>query len=300
LLGSLPLSLARPLIQSYDAEILSRRSLDGNGFRVESETQNVIGHRGFDVQIPEHTLTLTPDGPPTWVSGRIDGRPIDPFLVRPGQLTLRPAGERFRGYTDGLGTRGEVRLLFGPEFVTQVAGAEIDPSRLELVRSMDLRNLSILQSLAALGREVEQPGPMSRAYAEGLVVLTVIELVRHHSTLAAAPGRRAGLPPRRLRQVVDYIEAHLGEDLSLLTLAAEAGMSPAHFAREFKRAMRASVHQYLLGRRVEWAAGLLAGTDQSVAEVALATGFSSQAHLTTAFQRFYGTTPAAYRRERCR
>jgi AraC family transcriptional regulator len=299
--GSLPLSRARPLIQSYDAEILSHRSLDGKGFRVELETQNVTGHRDFDVQIPEHTLTLTPDGPPTWVSGHVDGRQIEPFRVRPGQLTLRPAGERFRGHTEGVGTRGEVRLAFEPEFVTDASGADIDPSRLELVRSMELRNPSILQALAALGREVEQPGPMGRAYAESLVVLMVTELVRHHSTLPAAPGRTSGLPARRLRKVIDYIEAHLGEDLSLLTLAAEAGTAPAHFAREFKRAMRTSVHRYLLGRRVEWAAALLSGTtEQPVAEVALATGFSSQAHLTTAFQRLYATTPAAYRRERSR
>jgi len=298
--GSPPLYRARPPIQSYDAEILSHRSLQGNGFRVESETQNVAGHRAFDVQIPEHTLTLTPDGPPTWVSGQIDGRPIDPFPVRPGQLTLLPAGQRFRGYTDGLGTRGEVRLFFDPEFVTHASGAEIDPSRVELMRCMELRNPSILQALATLGREVEQPGPMGRAYAESLVVLTLTELVRHHSTLAAAPDHTPDLPSRRLRRVIDYIEAHLGADLSLLTLAAEAGMSPAHFAREFKRAKGTSVHRYLLGRRVAWAAALLAGTDQSVAEVALATGFSSQAHLTTAFQRQNGTTPAAYRRERRR
>jgi AraC family transcriptional regulator len=296
----LPLSRARRLIQSYDAEILSHRSLEGNGFRVESEKQDVTGHCDFDVQIPEHTLTLTPDGPPTWVSGHVDGRRIDRFQVRPGQLTLRPAGERFRGHTDGFGTRGEVRLFFEPELVTHVSGAEIDPSRIEFARCMDLRNPSILQALAALGREVEQPGPMGRAYAESLVVLTVTELVRHHSTLAAVPDHTPDLPSRRVRRVIDYIEAHLGEDLSLLTVAAEAGMSPAHFAREFKRAMRTSVHKYLLGRRVESAAALLAATEQSVAEVALATGFSSQAHLTTAFQRLNGTTPAAYRRERRR
>jgi len=260
----------------------------------------VTGHHDFDVQLPEHTLTLTPDGPPTWVRGRVDGRPLDPFPVRPGQLTLRPAGQRFRGYTDGLGIRGEVRLFFEPELVTHVSGAEIEPSRLQLVRSMELRNPSILQALAALGREVEQPGPMGRAYAESLVVLTLTELVRHHSTLADAPDHTTDLPSRPLRRVIDYIEEHLGEDLSLLTLAAEAGMSPAHFAREFKRAKGTSVHRYLLGRRVEWAAALLAGTEQSVAEVALATGFSSQAHLTTAFQRLNGTTPAAYRRERRR
>jgi hypothetical protein len=61
---------------------------------------------------------------------------------------------------------------------------------------MDLRNPSILHAMAALGREVEQPGPMGRAYAESLVVLAVTELVRHHSTLAGARSRPRMIFPR--------------------------------------------------------------------------------------------------------
>jgi AraC family transcriptional regulator len=108
------------------------------------------------------------------------------------------------------------------------------------------------------------------------------------------------LPSRRLRRVLDYMEAHLGEDLSILTLAAEAEVSPGHFARAFKRATGRSVHQHLLRRRVEWAAALLRDTVQPIVDMALAVGFCSQAHLTTAFQRVYGTTPAAYRRQLAR
>jgi AraC family transcriptional regulator len=255
----------------------------------------VTGHRDFDVQFPDHHLTLTPYTRATWIAARMDGCPLERFALRPGQLTLLPAGQRARGCADGLGKRGEVRLSFKPDLV--IHACEIEPSRLGLVRSMDLRNPSILHAMAALGREVEQPGPMGRAYAESLVVLAVTELVRHHSTLTAAPKGAEDLPSRRLRPIIEYIEAHLSEDLSLLTLAAEAGMSAARFARGFRRAIGQSVHQYLLRRRLEWAAALLGGVEQPIAEVALATGFCSQSHLTTAFQRLYGITPAAYRRE---
>jgi AraC family transcriptional regulator len=260
----------------------------------------VTGHRDFDVQFPHHHLTFTPDGHPTRIAARMDSGPLERFVLRPGQLTLLPSGQRASGVTEGFGTRGEVRVSFEPEFLTHASDGEIDPSRVEFVRSMDLRNPSILQALAALGREIQHPGPLGRVYAESLVMLAVTELVRHHSTVAVAVDRVGDVTSRRLRRVIDYIEAHLGEDLSLLTLAAAAGVGGAHLAREFKRAMGKSVHRYLLGRRVEWAAALLAGTELSVAEVALATGFSSQAHLTTAFQRLNGTTPAAYRRQRRR
>jgi AraC family transcriptional regulator len=258
----------------------------------------VTGHREFDVQLPHHHLTLTPSGPPTLVAVHLDAGPFERFALVPGQLTLLPNGQRARGYADGVGTRGELRLSFDPAFISQASGAEIEPSRFDLVRSMDLRNPSIVQAMAELGREVDHPGPMGRVYAESLVVLVVTELVRRHSTLALPANRIEDLASRRLRHVTDYIESHLGEDLSLLTLAAEAGVSAAHFARAFKRAVGKSVHRYLLGRRVEWARALLAGTEQSIAEIALATGFSSQAHLTTAFRRLNGTTPAAYRRGR--
>jgi AraC-like DNA-binding protein len=71
-----------------------------------------------------------------------------------------------------------------------------------------------------------------------------------------------------------------------------------HFAREFKRLTGFAPHQYVLGRRVERARALLARGERSITEVALTVGFSSQSHLTTAFRRVYGTTPAAYRNQR--
>jgi AraC family transcriptional regulator len=251
----------------------------------------------LDIQFPEHALILTRDGPPTRVEAQIDGGPLERFQVRSGQLKLLPVGQRILGQTDGLGIRRQVRLFFKPDLITHAIGADIDPSRVRLVRSMDLRNPNILQAMAALGREVEKPGPMGRLYVESLVVVTVTELVRHHSTFTNLASRFDAIRARHLNRIIDYIEANLGKDLSLLTLAAEVAVSPAHLARAFKRATGGSLHRYLLRRRLEWAAALLVSTEQTIAEIALETGFSSQAHLTTAFRHMYGTTPAAYRRD---
>ena len=78
-------------------------------------------------------------------------------------------------------------------------------------------------------------------------------------------------------------------------MARAAGLSRAHFSREFRRAFGESPHAYLLTRRLERAAALLRTTDHSVAEVCLAVGLQSIGSFTTSFKRTYGVTPTAYR-----
>jgi AraC-like DNA-binding protein len=78
-------------------------------------------------------------------------------------------------------------------------------------------------------------------------------------------------------------------------LARVAGLSPAHFSREFRRAFGEPPHRYLLTRRLERAAALLRDTDRSVTEICLAVGATSIGSFTTTFRRVYGVTPTAYR-----
>jgi AraC-like DNA-binding protein len=78
-------------------------------------------------------------------------------------------------------------------------------------------------------------------------------------------------------------------------MAAAAGLSRAHFSREFKRAFGESPHAYLLTRRLERAAALLRTTDRSINDVCLSVGLRSLGSFTTSFTRTYGRSPAAYR-----
>ena len=80
-------------------------------------------------------------------------------------------------------------------------------------------------------------------------------------------------------------------------IAAEGGISPIYLARAFKAAVGQSPHQYVLGRRIERAKKLLRDSDLPIVEVALASGFSSQSHLSNWFLRSVGVSPAAYRRQ---
>lgn len=97
-------------------------------------------------------------------------------------------------------------------------------------------------------------------------------------------------------RVQDYIRAHLAYPIGLTDLAAIAGTSQTAFSRAFKRSFGTSPYRYLVQERVQQASRLLAATTLPIAEIALASGFSHQEHLTRLFHRETGTTPAAYRR----
>ncbi|MEA2348418.1 MAG: hypothetical protein QOG62_2205 [Thermoleophilaceae bacterium] len=79
-------------------------------------------------------------------------------------------------------------------------------------------------------------------------------------------------------------------------MAAAAGLSRAHFSREFRRTFGEPPHSYLLTRRLERAASLLQATDRSVADICLSVGLQSIGSFTTSFTRTYGMSPTAYRR----
>jgi AraC-like DNA-binding protein len=112
-----------------------------------------------------------------------------------------------------------------------------------------------------------------------------------------APGARArgGLPPKAMRRIHEYVEAHISENIKLSVLATIADLSIYHFAREFKRSTGATPHDYLVCRRVQRAKEMLARTDYSLTEVALAVGFTDQSHLARHFRRIVGSTPGQYR-----
>jgi AraC-like DNA-binding protein len=102
-------------------------------------------------------------------------------------------------------------------------------------------------------------------------------------------------PARHLLRAKDLADARYFEPLDVGDLAAAAGLSRAHFSREFRRAFGESPHAYLLTRRLERAAALLRTTDRSVAEVCLDVGLVSVGSFTTSFTRHFGISPTVYR-----
>jgi AraC-like DNA-binding protein len=102
-------------------------------------------------------------------------------------------------------------------------------------------------------------------------------------------------PARHLLRARDLADARYFEPLGVDDLARAAGLSRAHFSREFRQAFGESPHAYLLTRRLERAASLLRGTDRSVADICLSVGLQSIGSFTTSFTRTFARSPTAYR-----
>jgi AraC-like DNA-binding protein len=100
---------------------------------------------------------------------------------------------------------------------------------------------------------------------------------------------------RHLLRAKDLADARYAESLGVEDMARAAGLSRAHFSREFRRAFGETPHAYLLTRRLERAASLLRMTDHSVAEICFSVGSQSVGSFTSSFTRTYGVSPTAYR-----
>jgi len=155
------------------------------------------------------------------------------------------------------------------------------------------------QLLMLLIAELEAGGPSGRIYGESLALAlgsrflmlsTGVSKVKLPSDSALVPGK--------LARIKELIESRLDGDLSLAILARESGYSRAHFSRSFHAATGMTVHRYVLERRIHRAKYMLGikSDDNSLADVAAICGFASQSHMSLAFRREFGVTPAEFRR----
>src|SRR5262245_37283901 len=151
--------------------------------------------------------------------------------------------------------------------------------------------------MSAVDAELTAGGAGGPLAAESLANVLAVHLIRHLSAPSRTARRPDGALPRgRLRAVVEYVEEHLDAGPTLEHMAAVAHLSAYHFARQFKAATGLPPHQYVILRRVERTKQLLqAGTDLSLAEVALNAGFSDQSTITRHFTRLVAATPRQFR-----
>jgi AraC family transcriptional regulator len=132
---------------------------------------------------------------------------------------------------------------------------------------------------------------------DGVYVESVAQILVMHATRLEPPRHSVNpLPKWRMKRVQEYVRTHLEQCISLAEFAKAAGLSPMHFAAQFRAATGYRPHEYLLQQRIESAKDILSTTDMALAEVALALGFYAQAHFSTVFKKLTGETPARWRK----
>lgn len=250
---------------------------------------------GTDAEIAyqnrKHSLFLTLDGRTALTGCRIGDEVVYEGADRPGALTFVPAGwDRMGWYRDA--DMRFMTLHLDPTLHNRLPGfaeaAEIPPD----VNGSDPVIEGLLRSV---GREIDAGIRHDALFMEHVLSLVAHRLASRHVLPPEPPKNGVRLSVRQKIRISDYVEAHLAEDLSLSDLATVAEMSNDSFARAFKKTIGQTPYRYLLERRVRRAEALLADTDDAIAGIAYATGFSSQSHLTTTFRRINGLTPHAFR-----
>lgn len=263
-----------------------------NGFRAElhSLPPGVVALS----PLPHHLLSIHA-GTPVRATCRCDGHLRQRLQMR-GDIDIIPAGVDGRWEDESSATALVLRLE--PALLrAAAAGLELDPDCVALAPQFQLRDPRIEHIGWALKAELEEGYPGGRLYAESLGLALAAHLLRRYAPAAAMSlARKQGLSKPQRRRVLDYIEAHLDEDLSLARLAGIAGVSASHFKPLFKQSLGLPVHQYVIRCRVEHAKRLLLAGRSPISEIALAAGFAHQSHMARAMRRVLGMTPAALMR----
>jgi AraC family transcriptional regulator len=146
----------------------------------------------------------------------------------------------------------------------------------------------------ALKTELENPGFGGQLYVDSLLTTLSAHLLRHYCRQKPLATVAPGLPNYKLQQVLEYIHAHLHQDLALAELAAIAQVSPNYFATQFRNAIGYAPHQYVIRQRIERGKSLLLNSRYGIADIANQVGFAHQSHFTRHFKRLVGVTPKQF------
>jgi AraC family transcriptional regulator len=210
-------------------------------------------------------------------------------------LALQPAGVTLE--VDG-DAADYISIFQSPDLYRSIGGDDFRPEDWNhevLSATADPLTLHIALSLALAAETTGGGDPLLMEHLGLSLACSVVKLLRPGVPTEAAPDPGA-LVPHRLRRVLDYVESQLASpDLSVEDLAAVAHLSPHHFSRAFRQATGRAPHRFVLERRVRRAQLHLSDGEDTLADIAYATGFSSQAHFTNMFRRLTGMTPRQYR-----
>src|SRR5882762_9363878 len=298
-IGSLPgFRSSAPSVVEISPPDIARRRLASWG-AIQADNVRIVRRETFEYgfQARRHLLIAYERAERNDGETLIEGLPKSTLREFNCRLSFVPAGHRFYGWQT-------------PRVLTRVTYIYIDlPDRL-LDRESGIAcpaisprlfffDQAVWDTALKLKAEVGNSDPWSREYADALSLVLMHELFRLERTApGAARPVRGGLPAWQQKRVVEFIEEHLAEEISLAVLAELVDLSLFHFARAFTQSFGAPPHRYHMARRMDRAKNLLQRPALSVTQIGARIGFRETSSFTRAFRKFTGLTPTEYRRHR--
>ncbi|WP_445681117.1 helix-turn-helix domain-containing protein [Radicibacter daui] len=224
-------------------------------------------------------------------------------VIRPGMAAIEPVGFH-ESEAEIASPLDCLHIYLEPGLVgsSALTDFDLDPAKARLAYAGGLIDPLLNQiAIAFHGIVVRGVEPVDSLLIDGMrSVLTWHLLTKYSLDRWQYQLPQPCLAYDKLKRVVDMIEGRLGEQISLRDMAGEAGLSDFHFSRLFRRAKGRSPHLFVLERRIQAAQELLAKANASLVEVALETGFGSQASFNRAFLKQVGLTPGQFRAQHSR
>lgn len=224
----------------------------------------------------------------------IDSDRLEPLVTPRDCVVFVPAGTDVTEVYDGNGEA--IMLDIASEQYEKLVEQDVAPTSNALRYRNDIHD-SVASALADSIRRQFFRGPRADRLAVESALVSLQDRLFHALGNRRQTGAGRKLTVGEVGNVLDFIEAHHSESVSLSDLASVLNMSPHHFARAFKRATGVTPYRRVIESRLRLVRNLLVSTQQPLSDIAIDAGFSSQAHMTDVFRRELGTTPASYRRD---
>jgi AraC family transcriptional regulator len=286
-----PTGLSGSMVEITPAEIANRRQAEWNGVAVDAVEFTERAPFSYRFRARTHMLIISERQARHDGETRLEGLPKSRLREFSHTLSFVPAGHHFTGWHQ-------------PRVLTRVTYLHLDPTSRLLESELHFSEIELKPRLfffdqdlwdTALKLKAQAGAANPSSYAEALALVMAHELIRLERGTQALPRLRGGLATWQQKRVVEFIEEHLNEDISLKVMADVARLSPYHFAHAFKQSFGDPPHRYVIGRRMQRAKTLLAAGALSVTEIGQAVGFAETSSFTAAFRRSTGMTPTGYR-----
>jgi AraC family transcriptional regulator len=206
------------------------------------------------------------------------------YPCSPATVFTEPAGERHGNRIGRLGARV---LVVQPD----PGGTELlRPCHDVLERVHHYPHPGIAGFARRAVRDLEAPDALTPLPLEALALDMLTTAARRD-----AADRARGQAPPWLERAREMVHARFRDNLRIADVAEAVDVHPTRLARGFRTHYRLPLGTYMRRLRLDWAAGRLADSTDSLASIALQTGFSDQSHFTRAFKRYSGQTPQEFR-----